>query len=160
MTAQTLTPAQTAAALGVASSTLRRWSTAFARHLSPAANPPKGRKRSYTAEDLGVLRRAADLIRAGRTPEEAVALLGVAADPAGLTGLEVATLPALARDLADARDGIRQLADAVRKAQEETTATKAQLGDAQARIDALEARLTAWEGLSWVDRLLGRRPKP
>lgn len=156
-----LTPAQTATALTVSPSTLRRWSTVLAAQLSPSANPPKGKKRSYTGEDLAVLRRAADLIRAGRSPEDVVTLLTIAPDPAAApTGLEVATLPTLARDLVKAREVIRILADEVRAARDAATQTAAALQETQAKVDALDARLKAWEGLSFVDRLLGRKPKP
>ena len=90
-----------------------------------------------------------------------VTLLTIAPDPAAApTGLEVATLPTLARDLVNAREVIRILADEVRAARDAATQTAAALQETPAKVDALDARLKAWEGLSFVDRLLGRKPKP
>lgn len=72
-----ITPAQAAALLSVSSSTLRAWSVAFGEHLSPSAKGGGGRKRSYTADDLATLQRAAALIREGHSPIEAADLLGL-----------------------------------------------------------------------------------
>lgn len=56
-----LTPKQTADALQVSTSTLRRWSSEFTPFLSPR----KGVKRLYTTDDLAMLRKVKDLFNEG-----------------------------------------------------------------------------------------------
>lgn len=176
-----LSPAQACDLLNVSPSSLRRWSTVFAASLGASANPAPGRKRMYSADDIGVLQRAADLLRSGRSPEEVAGLLTVVAQPADLTGLEVTTLPTLARDLVEAREVVRTLAGELKANREEAgrlaedlkstrqdlqaareagAVTAARLEDTKATLTGLEARLKALEGQSWLDRLLGRKPRP
>ena len=155
----------------------------------------------YSADDIGVLQRAADLLRSGRSPEEVAGLLTVVAQPADLTGLEVTTLPTLARDLVEARDVIRTLAGELKANREEAgrlaeglktahadlqaareaqAATAARLEDTRSELTSVRAvqfaqsqqiseaqkavidladKLKAMESRSWLDRLLGRKPK-
>lgn len=216
-----LSPGQAANFLKIPPSTLRLWSRQFARHLSADATPEEGRRRSYTADDLKVLTRAAELLRLGKTVEEADRLLGVTPEPADLTGLEVVTVADLNAALIDARDVIGRLAEELKatrdradqaradaaaattiaqEARQEADAAKAQAASLEAglqslrdedlqavknavndarekatrraeslkaeaqtdrdRLTALEERLKAYESATWLDRLLGRRPKP
>jgi DNA-binding transcriptional MerR regulator len=43
------------ARFGVSGTTIRNWATTYAAFLSPSANPTKGERRRYTAEDALVL---------------------------------------------------------------------------------------------------------
>ena len=58
-----LTPSQVADTLETAPSTIRRWSTRFEEFMSFSHSP--GQRRSYTLEDLAMLRRIRDLSREG-----------------------------------------------------------------------------------------------
>jgi len=58
-----LTPSQVAETLETAPSTIRRWSTRFEEFMSFSHSP--GQRRSYTLEDLAMLRRIRDLSREG-----------------------------------------------------------------------------------------------
>ena len=43
---------QTSKALGISDATLRIWGKRYEDHLSPGANPDKGKERKYTEEDI------------------------------------------------------------------------------------------------------------
>lgn len=58
-----LTPSQVAETLETAPSTIRRWSTRFEEFMSFSHS--HGQRRSYTLEDLAMLRRIRDLSREG-----------------------------------------------------------------------------------------------
>ena len=58
-----LTPSQVADTLETAPSTIRRWSTRFEEFMSFSHS--HGQRRSYTLEDLAMLRRIRDLSREG-----------------------------------------------------------------------------------------------
>ena len=68
-------------------------------------------------------------------------------------------MPELARDLADAREGIRQLAEDLKATREAQAQGRAELEETRKKVADLEARLQAWDDLGFFDRLLGRKPK-
>ena len=61
------TPGQAAKLLGVSVTTVQRWSTWFAKHLSEDATPDFGQRRAYTEADLATLRRAQRMLQGGMT---------------------------------------------------------------------------------------------
>ena len=91
------TPSQVAQMLGTSTNTIRRYAAQFAGHLSPDANPAPGAVRSFTAEDVAVLRAARAHLVAGQTYERVNQLLetvvvGVDDGPARSAGEDVATV--------------------------------------------------------------------
>ncbi len=60
----TYRPVETAAQLGVSTSTLRRWAQDFGEHLSASGAPDAGSRRRFTPRDIAVLRRAKALLDA------------------------------------------------------------------------------------------------
>lgn len=74
-----LTPGQVANSLNVSPATVRRWSSRFARHLSPQT--PK-RKRTYTPDDLAVLARVRDMSASGSPLDQIEKALDVSAQSA------------------------------------------------------------------------------
>ncbi len=61
------TPAQAAKLLGVSVTTVQRWSTWFAGHLSADATPEPGQRRAFTEADIATLRRAQRMLQGGMT---------------------------------------------------------------------------------------------
>jgi DNA-binding transcriptional MerR regulator len=160
-----ITPAQAAALLGVSASTLRAWSVTFADHLSEAAKGGGGRKRTYSPDDLSTLQRAGVLIRSGKSPTEAAALVGVV-DQAP-SGAALVTLPAIAGELQQAREVITALADEVKRLREQQTVTAAQHANALGKVIAdsaaladevadMRKELDALRGRPWWRRLFSR----
>lgn len=64
---ETFTPAQVAGMLETDGSTIRRWCSWHAAHLSDSASPPPGGRRLLTAHDVEVLREVRRLRIAGLT---------------------------------------------------------------------------------------------
>ena len=80
------TPKEVTAQLGIASSTLRAWSTRFASVLSKDANPPEGPtggvgRRLYNPSDVATLARARDLLASGLTFDRTLATLQTEPEP-------------------------------------------------------------------------------
>jgi DNA-binding transcriptional MerR regulator len=146
MNDRNLTPAQAAGVLDVSASTLRRWSTDFGDHLSASARGGGKRKRSYTPDDLAVLSRARDLLRAGTSPIEVAAQLAIVDEHAGT---DLIALPAIAGELVAAREAVNRLATEVARL---SAADEAK----QRTIDELTRRLDALEGRPFWRRLFGR----
>jgi DNA-binding transcriptional MerR regulator len=149
MPADDLTPGQVAELLQVDASTLRRWARAFAGHLSPQAH---GKRRRYSSGDLGVLTRARDLLRSGKSPREVGELLAtVPAEPLTVPAVAAVSLPGLASDLIAAQEALRVTLGRLEALEG--------IQDAQAaRIAALDAQIEAWRALSWWRRMFGRPP--
>lgn len=61
--------AETARLLKVSNTTIRRWSTWFAEHLSDQASPQSGQSRRFTEADIATLRRAQTRLARGDTWE-------------------------------------------------------------------------------------------
>ncbi len=74
---QYIKPVDVARQLGIADSTLRRYCTDFARHLSPDAAPEAGVRRRFRSSDVAILKRAKELLDMGNTIEAANDLLGL-----------------------------------------------------------------------------------
>lgn len=67
---QYIKPVEVARQLGIADSTLRRYCTDFAKHLSSDAAPDDaGTRRRFRASDVAVLKRAKELLDMGNTIE-------------------------------------------------------------------------------------------
>ena len=73
MITRTYTPSDIAKMLDVHPNSVRQWAKAFAPFLSAGANPPHGVNRSYTADDVAVIRHIADMSRAQNMPWPAIA---------------------------------------------------------------------------------------
>ena len=91
------TPSQVAQMLGTSTNTIRRYAAEFSGHLSPGAAPAPGAVRSFTAEDVAVLRAARAHLVAGQTYERVNVMLetvvvGVDVPPARSAGEDVATV--------------------------------------------------------------------
>ncbi len=71
------TPAQAAKLLGVSVTTVQRWSTWFAGHLSADATPEPGQRRAFTEADIATLRRAQRMLQGGMTWQQVNSQLGV-----------------------------------------------------------------------------------
>ncbi|GEM_PF-3179395 len=74
---QTIKPVEVARQMGIADSTLRRYCTDFARHLSPDAAPDAGVKRRFRPSDVAILKRAKELLDMGNTIEAVNDLLAL-----------------------------------------------------------------------------------
>ena len=75
---QYIKPVDVARQLGIADSTLRRYCTDFAKHLSSDAAPDDaGTRRRFRLSDVAVLRRAKELLDMGNTIEGVNDLLGL-----------------------------------------------------------------------------------
>jgi DNA-binding transcriptional MerR regulator len=74
---QTIKPVEVARQMGIADSTLRRYCTDFARHLSPDAAPDAGVKRRFRPSDVAILKRAKELLDMGNTIETVNDLLAL-----------------------------------------------------------------------------------
>lgn len=72
------TPTQVSEMLSIPTSTLRRYSNDFKKHLSTLASG--GRIRRYTNEDIVILARARKLLKVGHSPDEVNTLLSIVED--------------------------------------------------------------------------------
>lgn len=133
----TLTPSQAAAVLRVSPSTLRRWSSDYAAHLSEAARGAGRRHRSYTPDDVATLQRAAELLKT-HAPIEVDRLLSLADETQQSAAL--ATLPAIANELQQMRALILQLRDDVAALEAARQAGRAELETMRASFQQFAAR--------------------
>lgn len=157
-----LTPSQTANLLAVSPSTLRLWSTQFANYLSDAARSDGRKHRSYSPDDIGVLKRASDLLKT-HSPDETRTLLSVGDDTQ--RGAALATLPSIANELQALRDAMMLLRSDVAANQAEIerlrgevvalferqrkkqAAQQAELEAMRAQLADLQARRHWWQRL-------------
>jgi DNA-binding transcriptional MerR regulator len=154
MKSQNLTPSQVADMLGVSPTTVRLWSTQFADHLSAAARPERGKRRSYTADDLAVLQRAHMALRDGKTVPEVAALLSAA--PVS-SGVALVTTGAIVGELNATRATLAAMRDEWRAQQEQQTASIQTLAD---EVQALRGEVEALKARGFWARLLNRPGKP
>lgn len=141
--ASLITPAQAADLLNISTSSLRRYSRQFKKHLSQYA---KGKRRQYTQDDLATLTRARDYIRGGNNAQRTNILL------ATITPGDEKQLPvAAAMSHAELVSAFQVVGEQFAIMQETQTANREQIAALTARLDALQAR-------SFVDRLLNRIP--
>ena len=75
----THSPTQAAKLLGVSVTTVQRWSTWFARHLSAEAAPEAGQRRAFTEADIATFRRAQRMLQGGMTWQQVNSQLAVIA---------------------------------------------------------------------------------
>lgn len=139
-----LTPHQTAEALRVSAQTLRRWSVQFSEFLSQDAKPGRGRRRMYTVDDLALLRRASDLLRA-HSVDETIALLRVTPDAADTRALETMTVTDLIAESKTLRDVVSQMRGDVAALTDRVTTQQAELDDMRAQLAQLQARRSWWQ---------------
>ncbi len=133
----TLTPSQAAAVLNVSPSTLRRWSADFADHLSESARGAGGKHRTYSPEDLAMLKRAGELLKT-HSPGEVAARLGLADETQQTAAL--ITLPAIGAELQAAHDLIVHLRGEVAALSEARQADRAELETVRASFQQFAAR--------------------
>jgi DNA-binding transcriptional MerR regulator len=74
---QHVKPAVVARQLGIADSTLRRYTVDFAAHLSSDAAPEAGTRRRFRPSDVAVLQRAKELLDAGNDIKQVNELLAL-----------------------------------------------------------------------------------
>lgn len=133
-----LSPAQAAAVLMTSTSTLRRWSTDYAAHLSANARGEDGKHRSYLPADVAILKRASELLKT-HAPAEVNQLLAIA-DDADQGALVLASLPAIAGELQALRDALMQLRGDVAALTEARQADRAELETMRASFQQFAAR--------------------
>jgi len=131
------TPSQVSEMLGIPVSTLRRYSVAYAQHMSESARPARG-KRHYSDSDILTLRKIRELVSSKHSPEDINRLLVIVDDhqdqPSAL---------ALLPDIQQAFEDIRSLLAQERSERERISK----------RLDELETWLTT----PWYKRL-GKKP--
>jgi len=131
------TPKQVSEMLSIPVSTLRRYSTDYAQHMSGSARPARG-KRHYTDQDILTLRKFRELVSAKKSQEDIIRLLVIVDDhqdqPSAL---------ALLPDIQQAFEDIRSLLAQERSERERISK----------RLDELETWLTT----PWYKRL-GKKP--
>lgn len=137
MKSQNLTPAQVANMLGVSSSTLRLWSTQFADHLSEAARPGAGKRRSYTPDDVSTLTQARDALRSGRTVPDVVSLLSV---PQDTPGVALVTQQAMIGELNAARAALVSLAAQQTANADAIANLTTEVADLRSQVEAMKRR--------------------
>lgn len=129
-----ITPSQVSDSLTVPTSTIRRWSVRFEKHLSPRT----GKKRTYTPSDLDTLRRIRDLSSEGIGLDRIDDMLAVVERPPDET-TALTTLAGYTQLLEDTRNRMQAI---VQKMDEQS-----------ARIQALED----WINTPFYKRI-GKRP--
>ena len=161
------TPSQVSEMLDIPSSTLRRYASDFAEHLSEQARQ-KGRQRRYNEPDLVILARARKLLNAGHKPEQVNSMLFVVEDNeleheensslALIPGIsqaieqvnnQAAEMAMILKELAERQHDTEQAQTALYERQAESESTQA------AMLERL-AELEKQAGRSWLDKLLGR----
>ena len=138
LSAHLLSSKQAAEMLGISTRTLRRWSVAFTASLGPEA-ARKGRRRAYSSQDIGILRRAQEELAQGRTLAEVAPSLPVVEPEAPSTALTLSPEANLA--LGQALERTARMSHAVSEHDD--------------RLDRLEA----WARLPWYRRLFGPPPQ-
>lgn len=121
-----LTPEQTAEVLSVSAPTLRRWASQFEEFLSADAKPGRGRRRTYTVEDVAFLRSASGLLRS-HSVEKVKALLRVPTENTSTTALETLTVTDLISEAKSLRDLVSRYRGDVVALTEKVTAQQAEL---------------------------------
>lgn len=129
-----ITPGQASESLNVPTSTIRRWSARFERHLSKRP----GKKRTYTPTDLDTFRRIRDLSTSGFGLDRIDSMLEVVETPTDPTTALI-TLADFVQSLESAHNQVASL--------------QQRFDEQKARLDALEA----WLALPWYKRI-GKNP--
>lgn len=135
-----LTPEQTAEMLGIAKSTLRKYSAIFSGYLSASANR---KQRKYTESDIALLRRVIELRAANVPLNEIGAKLGVI--PKASPDTTLSMIPAIATEFESLHAQLAQL-------RADQTAEMKRIQD---RLDNLEKIVTTQRRSFW-DRLFGK----
>lgn len=135
MEARKLMPAQAAAILDVSTRTLRRWSVAFSGSLSEGARR-KGRKRSYTSQDMETLQRAGKMIASGLTLAQVSERLPVVDSEQAPSPLTISP----------------EVSIAIGTALERTSRMAESMSDYDVRLDRFER----WSRLPWWKRIFTR----
>ena len=149
---QYIKPVEVARQMGIADSTLRRYCSDFAKHLSPDAAPDDaGTRRRFRPSDVAVLKRAKELLDAGNTIEGVNTLLGLD-DFSTLEAEEAEEPPKSATTATDATQALVSLlggqviATQADQAQR-ITRQDAELGDLAEQLADLRERLARLEAL-------------
>ena len=147
---QYIKPVEVARQMGIADSTLRRYCSDFAKHLSPDAAPDDaGTRRRFRPSDVAVLKRAKELLDAGNTIEGVNTLLGLD-DFSTIEAEEAEEPPTSATTATDATQALVSLlggqviATQADQAQR-ITRQDAELGDLAEQLADLRERLARME---------------
>lgn len=131
--------------LGISTRTVRRWSIAFSKALSPSARR-RGRKRAFDGGDVETFQRASGLLDEGLDLEQVAERLPIVSPESRSTALTLSTEASLA--LGQALERTSRLIDSV--------------DDHDDRLDRLErwarSRRT-WDVLPWWRRVGRQRPE-
>jgi DNA-binding transcriptional MerR regulator len=155
--------------------TIRAWANEFADHLSPTANPGKGKGRSFTLDDLMVFSLVSEMKDRNHTFEDIHAALksGQRGDPPSLSENDLRVLKATegekraAFEIQALQQHMVDLQQRLNKAEQqaaEAAALKEELASSQTRInmltetkDDLQQRLDkAQQQIGELNRQLGR----
>ena len=129
-----ITPHQASESLDVPTSTIRRWSVRFERHLSKRT----GKKRTYTPTDIDTFRRIRDLSASGFGLDRIDSMLEVVETPPD-PSTALLTLADFVQSLESAHNQVASL--------------QQRFDEQKARIDALEA----WIAMPFYKRI-GKKP--
>jgi len=158
--------------MGVTTTTMRRWGTELADFLSTHANPPKGGARSYSDEDIVILRTVA-VLRSQRQPFDEIRTriaAGERLEPVPQEPPDTPESPTEGAD-SDEGDGSMALAPAdllerfmiqLESANEARVDAEIRAASAETRAEMLQAQLDELkagkvdEKRGWWDRLRGR----
>lgn len=108
-----ITPKQIYTELDISPATLRRWAAQFADYLSPQE---PGKKRSYTASDLDVLRRIRDLSMQGVRLDAIPERLQLVPDASGAELIKLSDYTQLLMTLREQNEQVNARVDALEKA--------------------------------------------
>ena len=130
-----LSPGQCAQLLGISTRSLRRWCVAFTNSLSAGARR-RGRKRSFTGQDVATLRQAGELLDAGLTLAQIAERLPAISADQPVTALTLSTEASMA---------LGQVLERT-----------ARLSDNMSEIDDRLDRFERWLSLPWWRRIFTR----
>ena len=134
----TYAPGDASEALGIPSSSLRRYVTIFGDYLSESARRRRGRR--FNEQDLGVLTRIRDLATEG---------VKLADIPARLGDIEVIDIPESALDLPGFQNRLAEMFEMFQDTQKD-------LNELRSTVDRLAAELDAERSKSLWDRIRGK----
>lgn len=133
--------------LGVPPSTLRRYATDFADHLSAEATRSRGRR--YSDRDIATLKKARELLNQRQPVEQVNRLLAIVGDPEASPSDSLALVPDISEALNTALAAARSLRFEV-----------ADLAERQQSTDNRLDALADWIATPWYRRIGKTPPTP
>ena len=135
-------PSKAAEKLDVSPSTVRRWASVFAPHLSAYAAPEAGQRRAFTEDDIATFARVKDLLAAGLAEDQVSAQLAARQEPqAQPAGPQDEATADEAQRVADEAPSTQLVPVHVAQALVMVAGQQAQLADQAARLTGQEAVL-------------------